>query len=119
MRDAGQMAIDFMINLPTIVLILGLGGKIFKRWFSRLTENINDKLDDMEKRIAAIESSAAIAHKELEKEVLRLQLLEGINSERLSASEVAYFYDRYVALGGNSFVSEKVHEYLEKLNGGK
>ena len=93
--------------------------KIFQRFIKRITEKIENELAEISKRISAIEKNAAMAHKDLEKEVLRLQLLEGINSERLSASEVAYFYDRYVALGGNSFVSEKVHEYLEKLNGGK
>ena len=50
----------------------------------------------------------------VEKEVLRLQLLEGMNSYRLSPSEVSFFYDRYTALGGNSFVSGRVKEYLEE-----
>lgn len=49
---------------------------------------------------------------DVEKEILRLQLLEGMNSNRLSPSEIAYFYDRYKALGGNSFVTARVQQYL-------
>lgn len=118
-KDLGKLGIDLLINLPALGIIAGYGERILKRWFSNLTEEINQKLKDVEDRMTAIEKAAIISHKELEKEILRLQLLEGINSKRLSESEVAYFYDKYKAAGGNSFVSEKVHDYLEELNGEK
>lgn len=51
----------------------------------------------------------------LEVEILRLQILEGMDSERLSKSELLYFYDKYQKLGGNSFVEQKVEDYIENL----
>lgn len=54
--------------------------------------------------------------RKIEMEVLRLQILTGIDAQRLSYSEVLYFYDKYRALGGNSFVTEKVETYIANLN---
>ena len=48
-------------------------------------------------------------------EVLRIQILDGIEAKRLSESEVLYFYDKYKRLGGNSFVTSRVEVYLAKL----
>lgn len=48
-------------------------------------------------------------------EVLRIQILEGIDTKRLSESEIHYFYDKYKGLGGNSFVTAKVAKYLEHM----
>ena len=49
----------------------------------------------------------------LQKDVLRLQILDGIDSKRLSESEILYFFDRYKALGGNSFVEDRVKKYVK------
>ena len=46
--------------------------------------------------------------------VLRIQILQGINEETLSKSEIAYLYDKYTKAGGNSFVTDKVEEYLAR-----
>lgn len=75
--------------------------------------SLNDKT--LEKVDALVKSNSSRID-DIEKEILRLQLLEGMNSNRLSPSEIAYFYDRYKALGGNSFVTARVHEYLHDLN---
>lgn len=50
------------------------------------------------------------------KEILRMQLLQGMDAHRLSESEVLFFYDKYTQLGGNSFVSKRVHDYIEQLD---
>lgn len=71
--------------------------------------------DALNKRLKSIEVDAKNAHDDIMKEVLRLQLLEGIESKRLSSSEVHYFYDKYRAAGGNSFVCAIVNEYLNEL----
>ncbi|QDK71072.1 hypothetical protein [Lactococcus protaetiae] len=74
--------LDILRNLP---LILALSSalstvfyKIFQRFIKRITEKIENELAEISKRISAIEKNAATAHKDLEKEVLRLQLLEGL-----------------------------------------
>ena len=69
-------------------------------------EAINAKLNSLEKnQKESIET--------LQKDVLRLQILDGIDSKRLSTSEVLFFFDRYKALGGNSFVEERVKQYVK------
>lgn len=81
--------------------------KRFKVMHDESTNLLVEKLKEIDEKTDARLDS-------VEKEVLRLQLLEGMNSYRLSPSEVSFFYDRYTALGGNSFVSGRVKEYLEE-----
>jgi hypothetical protein len=71
-------------------------------------KNIND-------RLKAIEDKSAETHNKIELEVLRLQLLDGMDSKRFNLSELNFFYDKYHALGGDSFVTEKVEEYRQWL----
>ena len=70
----------------------------------------NDKIEKIEKRQIAIMTEL----NDISVNVIRIQILSGIASESLSKSEVTYFYDKYTARGGNSFVSEKVKVYLER-----
>ena len=70
----------------------------------------NDKIETIEKRQIAIMTEL----NNISIDVIRIQILSGIASESLSKSEVTYFYDKYTARGGNSFVSEKVKVYLER-----
>jgi len=72
-----------------------------------LIKAVNDNIDA---KIAPLTAQV----NESTKEILRLNLLDGMASGRLSVSEVSFFYDKYKALGGNSFVTQKVHEYIEK-----
>lgn len=70
----------------------------------------NDKIEKIEKRQIEIMTEL----NDISVNVIRIQILSGIASESLSKSEVTYFYDKYTARGGNSFVSEKVKVYLER-----
>lgn len=67
------------------------------------------------KRLDIIVEDQANHYRDLQMEILRLQLLDGMDAKRLSESEVMIFYDKYHAMGGNSFVTAQVHEYLEEL----
>ena len=100
-------------NVATISLVWGLLYKGVKLVNKKLDAHqdatiaaINTKLDTLEKnQKESIET--------LQKDVLRLQILDGIDSNRLSTSEVLFFFDRYKALGGNSFVDERVKQYVK------
>ena len=70
----------------------------------------NDKIERIEKRQIEIMTEL----NNISVDVIRMQILSGIASESLSKSEVTYFYDKYTARGGNSFVSEKVKVYFER-----
>ena len=70
----------------------------------------NDKIEKIEKRQIEIITEL----NNISVDVIRMQILSGIASESFSKSELTYFYDKYTARGGNSFVSEKVKVYLER-----
>jgi hypothetical protein len=46
--------------------------------------------------------------------MLRLQIITGINSGRLSMGEVTMLYDKYKDNGGNSYITRVVDDYLEE-----
>lgn len=92
-------------NIAILSLISGLGYKAFKVLIKKLDGQQNEIIEKLDKRMDNLET-----------EILRLQILDGIESERLSYSEVLYFFDKYKALGGNSFVEDKVQKYVYDLN---
>ena len=73
--------------------------------------------DELNARFDKIEEDNLESYRDMQKEILRLQILEGIDGKRLSPSEVRYFYDKYKSVGGNSFVTEKVQKYLKEIEG--
>lgn len=81
---------------------------IFVGISKKALKHFNEKQDEM---IANIDERLS----DIEKETLRIQILTGIDSERLSRSELLYFFDKYKALGGNSFVEDRVNMYLKIL----
>ena len=78
---------------------------MFKLLIKKMDGQQNEIISKLDKRMDS-----------LEVEILRLQILDGIESKRLSYSEVLYFFDKYKALGGNSFVEDKVEKYVYDLN---
>jgi len=89
--------------------------------FNRVDEQIQTMNSNNEKLIAMINTNLDEKIKpltkqvnETTKEVLRMNLLDGMDSNRLSVSEVSFFYDKYKSLGGNSFVTKKVYDYIAK-----
>ena len=92
-------------NIAMLSLIGGFGYKLSKLLIKKLDGQQNEIINKLDKRMDS-----------LEVEILRLQILDGIDSKRLSYSEVLYFFDKYKALGGNSFVEDKVKKYVYELN---
>ena len=102
-------------TLTTVIAVGTIMYQIIKKLQSEQKRAVKKDNDAINERLESIEANAKDAHEDLMKEILRLQLLEGIESKRLSSSEVHYFYDKYRTAGGNSFVSSAVHEYLKDL----
>ena len=113
-RDLGSL-LNHLFTPETFGVVVSIGGisagllRMVKKGMASLNDKTLDKVNELVKH-----NSERI--NDIEKEILRLQLLEGMNSNRLSPSEIAYFYDRYKALGGNSFVTARVQEYLREWN---
>lgn len=114
MRDLGSL-LNHLFTPETFGVVVSIGGisagllRMVKKGMASLNDKTLDKVNELVKH-----NSERI--NDIEKEILRLQLLEGMNSNRLSPSEISYFYDRYKALGGNSFVTARVQEYLREWN---
>ena len=76
---------------------------------------LEDKIDEALEALADVKSDNIKSTRDTQKEILRLQILEGMDNHRLSESELRYFYDKYHKVGGNSFVTAKVNQYLKDL----
>lgn len=116
-RDLGSL-MGHVFSPDTFAFLLMVGGTvagIFRILKKQIGDLHRQALKSIEDRLAKLDEVTDSRLDDVEKEVLRLQLLEGMNSYRLSPSEVSFFYDRYRALGGNSFVTERVHTYLKEF----
>ena len=100
-------------NVATIALVWGLLYKGVKLMNKKLDANQDATIEAINTKLSTLEKNQKESIETLQKDVLRLQILDGIDSNRLSTSEVLFFFDRYKALGGNSFVEERVKQYVK------
>ena len=100
-------------NVATIALVWGLLYKGVKLVNKKLDANQDATIEAINAKLNTLEKNQKESIEALQKDVLRLQILYGIDSKRLSTSEVLFFFDRYKALGGNSFVDERVKQYVK------
>ena len=100
-------------NVATIALVWGLLYKGVKLMNKKLDANQDATIEAINTKLSTLEKNQKESIETLQKDVLRLQILDGIDSNRLSTSEVLFFFDRYKALGGNSFVDERVKKYVK------
>ena len=100
-------------NVATITLVWGLLYKGVKLMNKKLDANQDATIEAINTKLSTLEKNQKESIETLQKDVLRLQILDGIDSNRLSTSEVLFFFDRYKALGGNSFVDERVKKYVK------
>ena len=100
-------------NVATISLVWGLLYKGVKLMNKKLDANQNATIEAINTKLNSLEKNQKESIETLQKDVLRLQILDGIDSKRLSPSEVLFFFDRYKALGGNSFVDDRVKQYVK------
>ena len=100
-------------NVATLALVWGLLYKGVKLMNKKLDANQNATIEAINTKLNSLEKNQKESIETLQKDVLRLQILDGIDSKRLSPSEVLFFFDRYKALGGNSFVEDRVKKYVK------
>ena len=100
-------------SVATITIVWGLLYKGVKLVNKKLDANQDATVEAINTRLSTLEKNQKESIETLQKDVLRLQILDGIDSKRLSASEVLFFFDRYKALGGNSFVEDRVKKYVK------
>lgn len=95
--------------------IYGVGIKAFKKLWISLEAKQNDEIDSIKNSINALTVSFQELHRNQERDFLRLQIITGVHSGRLSESEILYLYDQYKERGYNSYVSRVVDDYVKEL----
>ena len=85
------------------------------RWaWKKLEAKQNEDLVNMKTDIKALSDNVNDSMMTIQRDMLRLQIITGINSGRLSVGEVTMLYDKYKANGGNSYITRVVNDYLEE-----
>ena len=98
-------------SLSVYVTAIGFAG----RWaWKKLEAKQNEDLVNMKTDIKALSDNVNDSMMTIQRDMLRLQIITGINSGRLSVGEVTMLYDKYKANGGNSYITRVVNDYLEE-----
>ena len=98
-------------SLSVCVTTIGFAG----RWaWKKLEAKQNEDLVNMKTDIKALSDNVDDSMMTIQRDMLRLQIITGINSGRLSVGEVTMLYDKYKANGGNSYITRVVNDYLEE-----
>ena len=98
-------------SLSMYVTTIGFVG----RWaWKKLEAKQNEDLVNMKTDIKELSDNMNDSMMTIQRDMLRLQIITGINSGRLSMGEVTMLYDKYKANGGNSYITRVVDDYLEE-----
>ena len=85
------------------------------RWaWKKLEAKQDNDLANMKSDIKGLSDNVNDSMLIIQRDMLRLQIITGINSGRLSAGEITTLYDQYKDKGGNSYISRIVNDYLEE-----
>lgn len=85
------------------------------RWaWKKLEAKQNEDLVNMKTDIKDLSDNVNDSMMTIQRDMLRLQIISGINSGRLSIGEVTMLYDKYKDNGGNSYITRVVDDYLEE-----
>lgn len=116
--------------LSVVITLSGIGYKLFQSITKRMrkdqatmTESFQVEFEKINCKLKELSSAVELRNKETkdladahyrdnQKEILRMQLLDGMHDKRLSPTEAQYFYEKYKAVGGNSFVTAKYEAYI-------
>ena len=98
-------------SLSVYVTTIGFAG----RWaLKKLEAKQNEDLVNMKTDIKELSDNVNNSMMTIQRDMLRLQIITGINSGRLSMGEVTMLYDKYKDNGGNSYITRVVDDYLEE-----
>ena len=98
-------------TLSVYATSIGVAG----RWaWKKLEAKQNEDLANMKSDIKDLSNNMNDSMLMIQRDMLRLQIITGINSGRLSVGEVTMLYDKYKDNGGNSYITRVVDDYLEE-----
>lgn len=94
--------------------IVAFGVKVFKQLWQNLEKKQNEEIESIKNSMRALTLSFQEMQQTQSRDFLRLQIITGIQSGRLSISEVLSLYDSYIQQGGNSYITRMVNDYIEE-----
>lgn len=111
------MPADLLLN-TFLTTFIAAGGTFAFNWIRKnLTDSRQEEFEEVNKNISALyekvdlmDKAAEKTHLELQLSVLRVGILDGI--DRDDEISVIKQYTDYQKLHGNSYIHDKVHEYL-------
>ena len=95
--------------------IIGFGVKVFKKLWTNLEKKQNEEIESIKNSLNTLTISFQEMQRNQERDFLRLQIITGIQSGRLSKNEVLTLYSEYAEKGYNSYVTRIVNDYVEEL----
>lgn len=94
--------------------IIAFGSRVFKKLWYNLEKKQNEEIEEIKNSIRTLTISFQEMQQTQSRDFLRLQIITGIQSGRLSVSEVLALYDSYIKNGGNSYITRLVNTYIEE-----
>ena len=102
------------VTISTLSIYMTTIGFVGRWAWKKLEAKQNEDLANMKSDIKDLSDNVNDSMMTIQRDMLRLQIITGINSGRLSIGEVTMMYDIYKAKGGNSYISRIVNDYLEE-----
>ena len=113
-RDITSVLYD-LLNPAVISVITTLGASTIPliRYVAKKSKEQKQETDKrMDKHMKDIQDQV----NSLKMMLLRHEILDAVRNDSLSVEDVMSLYDQYKAVGGNSFITEEVHNYVERKN---
>ena len=111
-KDINNLLYD-LLN-PTVIGVLATLGSSTIPILRYVSKKNQEQKVDNDRRMKAYMQDVQDEVKSLKMMLLRHEILDAIRDDSLSVEDVMALYDQYKSVGGNSFVTEKLNEYVER-----
>lgn len=112
LKDIASVLYD-LLNPAVISVLTTLGAStipILKYVAKKNKEQKKENDERMKKFMQDIQDEVSA----LKMMLLRHEILDAVRNDSLSVEDVMALYDQYKAVGGNSFITEEVHNYIKR-----
>lgn len=111
-KDINSLLYD-LLN-PAVISVLATLGSSTIPILRYVAKKNKEQKDENDRRVKQYMQEVQGEVKSLKIMLLRHEILDAVRNDSLSVEDVMALYDQYKAVGGNSFITKKVHEYIER-----
>ena len=115
LRDINSVLYD-LLNPAVISVLTTLGASTIPLIRYVAKKNMEQK-QETDKYMREYMREVQVQINSLKMMLLRHEILDAVRTDSLSVSDVMDLYDQYKSVGGNSFITEEVHNYVKRKNG--